>query len=78
MPKLIELLEDGWVMVLSFFFSDDEIMSQNPLSSYTFDDFLDQKNFLIEYKEEMSHQENHAPIGSHTHHIGYIEIKKRC
>ncbi len=79
LPELVELLEDNWVFTLSFFFPDDETMSSKPLSFYTFDDFENSNNssFSIQYKEELFLEENHAPIGAHVHHIGYIEIRKK-
>ena len=77
LPQYLDLLDEWWVLCLSFFFADDEDMSKNQLLSfYSFDDFaLDDKKFSVNM-EEFFVKENHAPIGEHTHHIGYVEIKK--
>lgn len=80
LTKLVSLLEDDWVLALSFFFPDDETMNLNPLSFYTFNDFENfdnNKSFSIQYEEELFPRENHAPIWPHIHHIGYIEITKK-
>ena len=78
LPQYLDLLDEWWVLCLSFFFADDEDMSKNQLLSfYSFDDFaLDDKKFSVNM-EEFFVKENHAPIGEHTHHIGYVEIKKK-
>lgn len=63
--------------MLKFFFADDEDMSKNQLLSfYSFDDFTFNEEIFSVNKEEFHIKENHAPIGEHTHHIWYIEIKK--
>lgn len=77
LPQYLDLLKKWGILCLTFFFADDEDMSKNQLLSfYSFEDFsFDEKKFSVN-KEEFHIKENHAPIGEHTHHIGYLEIRK--
>ena len=77
LPKYVDLLYSEWVLCLSFFFPDDETMSKNKLLSfYSFEDFYWNTNYTITNKDEFFIEENHEPVGLHTHHIWYLEIKK--
>jgi len=77
LPQYLDLLDEWWTLCLTFFFADDEDMSKNQLLSfYSFDDFMfDEKIFSVK-KDEFFVKENHEPIGEHTHHIGYIEVRR--
>ena len=78
LPQYIELLNKWWTISISFFFDDDEIMGKNNLLSfYSFEDFGNIDNITLETKDEIFVEENHWDIGKHTHHIGYIEIRKK-
>lgn len=76
LPKVFEMLKPGWILSVSFFFADDETMSQNKeLSFYNFNDFILPSWFSITRTENELVEEAHKPYWLHTHHIGYIEIK---
>ena len=77
LPQYLDLLDKWWVISLSFFFDDDETMSKNNLLSfYSFEDFDVLDNIIIETKDEIYVEESHEPVGKHTHHIWYLEIKR--
>jgi hypothetical protein len=41
----------------------------NLLSFYSFEDFDVLDNIIIETRDEIYVEENHEPVGKHTHHI---------
>jgi len=77
LPQIIDMLDDGWVLAMSFFFPDDDMMKNSQLTSYTFESFENSEIFKIVNKDDFYFEETHAPMWKHTHHIGYMELMKK-
>ena len=78
LPKIIDVINKGWYLVFSFFFSDDQTMQSPKSHFYTFEDFdILNKDFEITHKENIRTEDNHKPHGVHQHHIGYLIVKKK-
>lgn len=75
LPKIVLALSENWVIVLSFFGTDDALFSKT-LSHYDINDFA--ISWLsIKESFDKSFSEDHPPYGLHKHHIHYLVLQKK-
>ncbi|MDR0650398.1 MAG: class I SAM-dependent methyltransferase [Candidatus Peribacteria bacterium] len=77
LPHYLDKLTGKGKLCLTFFFADDETMSQHqPLAFYSLSDFVLPKGYKTMVQQNEKVEDIHPPYGKHKHHIGYIEISK--